>query len=131
MIPICGIFSSSYVNIISLHDNFIVLVNSLVPRPSRSPANIIRAGRSGRFGDVMMMSGGRGWPDMVVVWKNDRNVGDFKRRSGAQPSFLRSKTRVNSLCNADSLFEASRLLISLKTDRNSELTLVFERKNDG
>ena len=23
----------------------------------------LRAGRSGRFGDVMMMSGGRGWPD--------------------------------------------------------------------
>ena len=78
-----------------------------------------------------------------MVWKNDRNVGDFKlyrhrwllistkRRSGAQPSFLRSKTSVNSLYNAASLFEASRLLISLKTDRNSELTLVFERKNDG
>ena len=49
---------------------------SLVPRPSRTPANIIRdyysihlkTRRSGRFGDVMMMSGGcvlslgvRGW----------------------------------------------------------------------
>ena len=82
------------------------------------------------------------WPDMVVVWKNDRNVGDFKlyrhrwllistkrpskRRSGAQPSYFHSKTRVNSLYNADSLFEASMLLISLKIDRNSELTLVFE-----
>ena len=53
------------------------------------------------------------WPDLVVVWKNDRNVGEFKlyrhrwllistkrtskRQNGAQPSFLGSKTRVNSL----------------------------------
>ena len=29
----------------------------------------LRAGRSGQFGDAMMMSGGRG---LVMVWKNDR-----------------------------------------------------------
>ena len=42
--------------------------SSLVPRPSRPPVNIMRdyfysarkAGRSGRFCDVMMMSGGCG-----------------------------------------------------------------------
>ena len=104
-------------------------------------------GRSGRFVDVMMMSGGRGLARHGCGLENDRNVGDFKlyrrrwllistkrpskRRSGAQPSFLRSKTRVNSLFRS-----VLRLIRSLEASKrlsalHSELTLVFERKNDG
>ena len=59
---------------------------SLVPRPSRPPANIMRdyfysvrkAGRSGRFCDVMIMSGGRGLAQHGRGWKNVWNVGNFK-----------------------------------------------------
>ena len=37
-----------------------------------------KAGRSGRFCDVMMMSGGRGLAQHGRGWKNVWNVGNFK-----------------------------------------------------
>ena len=57
-------------NTITMQQNHytITTCSSRVPLPSRPPANIIhelffiqrKAGMSGQFGDVMMMSGGRG-----------------------------------------------------------------------
>ena len=60
-----------------------ILNGSLVPRPSRPPTNIMRnyfysaqkVGRSGRFCDAMIMSGGRGLAQHDRGWKNVWNVG--------------------------------------------------------
>ena len=74
-------------------NNYHTMHVSLIPRPSCQPANVMhdyfysarKAGRSGQFCDVMMMSGGHGLAQHGHGLKNvnhSLNVGDMYCISG-------------------------------------------------